>query len=486
MKSIRIKLYFLILLLSQCILALEGYGVITEHAFMGRLISAIEDGWGFETDRIDVEIKKIELKHSRIRHNGFRLNFTSSADFDYRDKNRITNSNYIYTKKADTLDRDLSLKASKRFLNNPSKLILSYDKGLPKNSYQRFKQSEYYDSYKTRSNQSHLSIEWMVPLLKHSNGPNDLRTYRRDQLDLEDTILSFLENKEDFIVEQLGKFYDLFKHQEQGKVYETHIRELQKLLKTDPNKRIAIDRVLIELEKDLAQARRSEERIRQDLSIRLNIPELQNELVSMNFVISSDLTQNLAFQLSEQNRSLKRIQIDQDLKHIDITYHKNQDLPELNLRFIASHNIDHSTTLSSNYSDSENEFNFLIEFDMPILGYRTNRKSLEISKLQLAKHEYNYQRKKNDLIAEINALQKSLKNSESILLSYKNLIIASAQNRQQTFKNYANKLSSIEDLLDAHSDELSVQLDSIEANTNYQKELLELKNLLDVLLISEI
>ena len=123
---------------------------------------------------------------------------------------------------------------------------------------------------------------------------------------------------------------------------------------------------------------------------------------------------------------------------------------------------------------------------MPILGYRTNRKSLEISKLQLAKHEYNYQRKKNDLIAEINALQKSLKNSESILLSYKNLIIASAQNRQQTFKNYANKLSSIEDLLDAHSDELSVQLDSIEANTNYQKELLELKNLLDVLLISEI
>ena len=295
-----------------------------------------------------------------------------------------------------------------------------------------------------------------------------------------------MENKEDFIVEQLGKFYDLFKHQEQGKVYETHIRELQKLLKTAPNKRIAIDRVLIELEKDFAQARRSEERIRQDLSIRLNIPELQNELVSMNFVISSDLTQNLAFQLSEQNRSLKRIQIDRDLKHIDIKYHKNQDLPELNLRFIASHNIDHSTTLSSNYSDSENEFNVLIEFDVPILGYRTNRKSLEISKLQLAKHEYHYQRKKNDLIAEINALQKSLKNSENILLSYKNLIITSAQNRHQTFKNYANKLSSIEDLLDAHSDELSVQLDSIEANINYQKELLELKNLLDVLLISEI
>jgi outer membrane protein TolC len=120
------------------------------------------------------------------------------------------------------------------------------------------------------------------------------------------------------------------------------------------------------------------------------------------------------------------------------------------------------------------------------LGYRSNRKSLEISKLQLAKYEYNYQRKRNDLTAEINALQKSLKNSESILRSYENLIVASVQNKHQTFKNYQESLSSIDELLDAHSDELSVQLDSIEANIKYQKELLELKNLLDVLLISKI
>lgn len=123
---------------------------------------------------------------------------------------------------------------------------------------------------------------------------------------------------------------------------------------------------------------------------------------------------------------------------------------------------------------------------MPILGYRSNRKSLEISKLQLAKHEYNYQSKRNDLTAEINALQKSLKNSESILRSYENLIVASVQNKHQTFKNYQESLSSIDELLDAHSDELSVQLASIEANIKYQKELLELKNLLDVLLISKI
>lgn len=120
------------------------------------------------------------------------------------------------------------------------------------------------------------------------------------------------------------------------------------------------------------------------------------------------------------------------------------------------------------------------------MGYRSNRKSLEISKLQLAKYEYNYQRKRNDLTAEINALQKSLKNSESILRPYENLIVASVQNKHQTFKNYQESLSSIDELLDAHSDELSVQLDSIEANIKYQKELLELKNLLDVLLISKI
>jgi len=120
------------------------------------------------------------------------------------------------------------------------------------------------------------------------------------------------------------------------------------------------------------------------------------------------------------------------------------------------------------------------------LGYRSNRKSLEISKLQLAKHEYNYQRKRNDLTAEINALQKSLKSSENILRSYENLIVASVQNKHQTFKNYQESLSPIDELLDAHSDELSVQLDSIEANIKYQKELLELKNLLDVLLISKI
>lgn len=267
---------------------LEGYGVITEHAFMRQLVSAIEDGWGFETDRIDVEIKKIELKQSRIRQNGLRLDFKSSADFDYWDKNRTTNSSYIYTKKADNLERDLSLEASKRFLNNPSKLILSYDKGLPRNSYERFKQSDYYDSYKTHSNHSQLSIEWIIPLLKHSNGASDLKAYRREQLDLEDTILSFLENKEDFIVEQLSKFYDLFKYQEQAKLYEKQKRDLQKLLKIETHKRIAVDRVLIELEKDFAQAQRSEESIRQDLSIRLNIPELKHELVSMNFLISSD------------------------------------------------------------------------------------------------------------------------------------------------------------------------------------------------------
>ena len=72
----------------------------------------------------------------------------------------------------------------------------------------------------------------------------------------------------------------------------------------------------------------------------------------MNFLISSDLTQNLALQLSEQNRSLKRMQIDRDLKHIDIEYHKNQDLPELNLRLKASHNID-TARRSSNYRDGK-------------------------------------------------------------------------------------------------------------------------------------
>lgn len=458
---------------------------ISEPQFIEHLMIALKEGWDFETDRIDVEIKEVELRHSKQRYSGFKLDLKSSIDVVSFDRVRRTTSNTLYTKEADSLERAFSIEASKQFLSNPSRLILSFDKQLPKNDYKRYRQSSYNDTYETYSNESQITIKWLFPILKHSNSPGDLRAYRRDQLDLQDTLLSFLENQEDFISEQLKNFFELGRYQAYAKVYDAQVVGLEKLLKGRPSNPVPIERSLIEIQKDFATIRKNQKSLREDLSIRLNIPELTKTPVQLSFIMWDDSTKDLHQQLMRNNRSLKKIQIDKDLKRIDIDYYKNQTLPELNFIVSASHDLNTSTTLSTRYHDTLNEYGLSFEFELPIAGYRSHKKSLEISKLQLAKYTHNYQRKKKDLTAEIMALQQSLKEARTILNTYPNLINTSEKNRTQSLKNHQLGKHSIDEVIDAYTDELRVKLDSIDAKIDYQKDLIDLKNLLDCLLVSE-
>ena len=463
----------------------QAVGVISEADFIEQLTLILKHDWDFEIDRIDVRIKELELAYSKQRYSGLKLDLRSSIDFETRDRNRQTHSNSLYSKESDFLDRNLSIELSKQFLNNPSRLLLSIDKYLPKNNYKRFRQSSFYDQYETYGNKSQITVQWLIPILKQTNNPSDLRTYHRDRLDLEDAILSFLENQEDFIAEQLSDFYQLGSYQEQAKIYNSQIIALSQLLKSESDNPIPIERALIEIQKDAATNDRNQKSLREALSIRLDMHELNTIPVEVNFSLSNALSPDLLRQLESNNRSLKKIEIDKDLKEIDLKYYRNQTLPELNLALKASHDLQTSKTLSSHYKDATNDYGVSLEFELPILGYKSSNKSLAISKLQLAKHEHTYQRKKQELTADIYSLQQSLIDPKSIIISYEDLIASSVENRIENLKALHHKITSIDSVIDAYADEIRVKLDAIKARTDYQKDLINLKNLLDILLLSE-
>jgi hypothetical protein len=63
----------LILILSLLFVSQISIAQITREQFLLVLTDALEHDWDFETDRIDVEIKRVELESSKRKYSGFKL-----------------------------------------------------------------------------------------------------------------------------------------------------------------------------------------------------------------------------------------------------------------------------------------------------------------------------------------------------------------------------------------------------------------------------
>ena len=63
---------------------------ITREQFLSVLTHALENTWDFETDRIDVEIKKVELDSSKRKYSGFKLDLEISHEIDDWERSRTT------------------------------------------------------------------------------------------------------------------------------------------------------------------------------------------------------------------------------------------------------------------------------------------------------------------------------------------------------------------------------------------------------------
>lgn len=458
---------------------------ISRDQFLHVLSNALEHDWDFETDRIDIEIKKVELESSREKYVGLKLDLEMSHKIEDWERWRTTTSTAPYTRKQWHDTSSYKITTSKQFLNNPSKLSLSVKRNMPWNQYERFKKFIFYDNYQTQDYESYIEIEWKIPLMRHTNNASDLKSYQRNVLDLKDQKIAYLENRESFIYSHLIKFYEVAFMQEQLSLIRTYITILNAIEVTDANHKLQVKRTIFDFQNNYDAILKNKNALTKELSLRLDYPALGHQEILPKFQTSFNPISNLSDYLKTNNRALEKIEIDRRLKSIDIAYLENQTQPDLDLHFNASHLSDAGNTLSTQFKDSRNDYGIAVIFKLPIIGYRSSKTSLAIAKLNLQKINYRYERKQKDLFAEIEAIEQSLSQAEENLTSYNRYIQSSIDNRKQEAKNYQLKTSSIQDYIQSIENEFEAYHSQLKAKVDFQKELLKYDDLLDRLLLEK-
>ena len=458
---------------------------ITRDQFLLVLSDALEHNWDFETDRIDVEIKRVELESSKRKYSGFKLDLEMSHQIKDWERWRTTTSSSPYTRKQWQETSAYKITTSKQFLNNPSKLSFSYKRNTPWNQYERYKKATFYDHYQTQDYESYIEIEWKLPLMRHTNNASDLKSYRRNLLDLSDQKIAYLENQESFIYDRLIEFYEVALMQEQLSLIVTYINILDAIPLVDTAHSLTVKRTIFELQNDYDAILKNKNALSKELSLRLDYSAFVHQDIHAEFQTSFHPVTNLNDYLKTHNRALKKIDIDKRLKEIDIAHFKNQIQPDLDLYLNASHLSDNGNTLSTKFNDTRNDYGFAVEFKLPIIGYRSSKTSLAIAKLNLQKIEYKYQRKKKDLFAEIESIEQSLSQAQKNITSYIPFIRSSVENREQEAQNYQLITSSIQDYIQAIENEFGAFHSQLKAKVEFQKDLLKYDDLLDRLLVEK-
>ena len=475
----------LILILSLICVLQTTIAEITREQFLLVLTDALEHDWDFETDRIDVEIKRVELDSSKRKYSGFKLDLELSHEIENWERWRTTTSNSPYTRKQWHETSAYKIITSKQFLNNPSKLSLSFKRTTPWNQYERYKSTTFYDNYQTQDYESYIEIEWKIPLMRHTNSASDLKSYRRNLLDLKDQKIAYLENQEAFVYERLNEFYEVALMQEQLRLINRYIQQIESIPLVDTEHALSVKRTIFDFQNNYDAILKNKNALTKELSLRLDYPEFIHQKIISEFQSSFQPVKNLRNYLKKHNRALRKIEIDRHLKAIDIAYYENQTQPDFDLYLNASHLSDNGNTLSTEFDDTRNDYGVAIEFKLPIIGHQSSKTSLAIAKLNLQKIDYKYERKYKDLFAEIESIEQSLQQAITNINSYISFIQSSINNRIQEAENYQEHTSSIQDYIQAIENEFEAYHSQLKAKVEFQKELLKYDNLLDRLLVEK-
>jgi outer membrane protein TolC len=121
-----------------------------------------------------------------------------------------------------------------------------------------------------------------------------------------------------------------------------------------------------------------------------------------------------------------------------------------------------------------------LEFKLPIIGQRSSETSLAVAELNLKKIEHKYNRKKQDLITEIESIEQSLFQAKKNIASYPSFILSSIKNRELEAQSYKLKTASIKDYIQAIENEFDAYNSQLKAKICWTGYLLILIKFLEV------
>ncbi len=464
------------LLLSFCVLSL---GI---EEFNQQVIALLQQEKTFETSKIDVQIKQIELDNSKRNYSAWKAELALDTKYTYWDNNKSTNSTDVYTKSSEKHSESAKLELTKRFLNNSSNLTVGIKHILSNENLKRNKQFNSYDSYGLYDYGNYYYFNWKYPLLKHDSNAKSLKTYHRNILDLAYKKLSFYEQQEDYLSKQLEQFLIWANYQEKSLAYQQHLQRVQNINLQNKKDQININSAIFKAQKNLSEVQAKLQSIKQALAIELDNKGLLNETVQIDWHKNTNIIKNTNSYLKNNARYLQKIVINQLLKKINIKYYQNQNLAKLDFYLNIDQEVTDSNTKTTESKNNKNIYTTSLVFEYPLFGNITNQTNLKINQLGLYKLEISYKDKLQNLNAEAQSLNISLTSNQKTLNQHLKLIHANQLQVQIVLDNYTHKNEKIKNLIDVLNEKKQSQLDYIDAGSAYQINIINYNNLLDRLI----
>ncbi len=397
----------LILMLSQ------SASAYTQDNFVHQLLLSHEF---FEKERINVEIKKIEMIGDRANYSNW--DWGVGAEFGRIHKNKLKydyTSSTDYARSTNQQVRKISSDLSKKFFSNGSELSFSFDRSLPIKNEKMYDKNGYQTDKNTTEYLDDLSVSWTLPLLQNQNGVVDQKTYDLAVLDYKDEELVLAEVQEDFIEDKVAEFIDWVEYKWQIEVLSNTISRLSSIQvqMTDRQTRDSeilersIDkhqRLLLSLKSKLIAQNALLLSAVNGLDVDKNIPTLGRQF-------SVNLIDNLDQYCQTMVRDLKRINIEIRKNNRSIETYKNSKLPDFDFTISATKD-DNKGNYTSYSKSTETEYEAKLVFSYPLSGDINNQVYLDKYRLKSRQFELKYNNKLNDIIANAKKIATDIKQGQ--------------------------------------------------------------------------
>jgi outer membrane protein TolC len=319
-------------------------------------------------------------------------------------------------------------------------------------------------------------------LLQHDGNTLSLKTYRRDVLDLEREMLDFSDAQEKFLVGRLKQYIAWNFHQKNADIYRDYKSRLQAIKVNEATDESKLNTAILLANQDILSNDSKLQSLKKVLVSMLNDSSLWTKSPNIDINKHPEIMPNLTQYLQKNVRNLLKIEIDKRLKKIDLEYHNNQSLYQLDFNISAEVNNNKGNTMTTDYKSTSVLYTTRLNFSMPIGTDINNKKNIRITHLNLRKLDIDYNNKLKDIFSDAQALIVELHLAKKSLNEYQKLITNVNDESNLAHTSYLNKSVPITTLIDAYQEKCDVELDYIKALTSYQKSLLKYNDKLDKVL----
>ncbi|MBA5248184.1 MAG: TolC family protein [Gammaproteobacteria bacterium] len=457
-----------------------GSSGINIKEFSQQVIQFLQKENSFETSKIDVQIKQLELDSSRRNYADWKANLTLGATYTDWDNDKDTSPTKAFEKAKETHSENIKLGLSKRFLNNPSSLSINIKRSTSKANIEKYKQFNTYLDYSTYSDADTLYLNWKMPFLKQGKNAETLKTYHQNILDLNSKKLSYYESQEDYLAKQLHQFLWWGVYQETILIYEQYLTKLQRIKPHNKIDQARIQNAILKTQTKLLKGNSDLLSIRQELATELNNDTLLKQTTEIGWLQDTRIINNTENYLRHNNRDLQKITINLQSKDPNRKYYKNQNLAKLNLSVDINKDLTDSNTQTIDYARGDKDTSKLeLTFEYPLFGDISNQAELKKNDYNTRKLNISYQKKLHSFNSKIKSLNISLLSNQKTLKQHLKLIRSQQRQAQAVLTNYVHKNGTIKHVIDAFKDQNQAELDYLYARKDYQGNIIDYDNLLD-------